>query len=363
MRHAAHGAKKAKRQNDSLLSLFATSTGSHGKSRSAVGSVAGSAVGAVATNPASVAGSAVSPVVSSVTSAVASEIQGVFPLTRREIRLAHLASVRHKRLVVSATVAAMFASVVAIMYANDSSYSSFAKSQDLNSTYENNAENASNASNANASKYSDPVAVSRSYDRSALNNNYQNPNSNSNADKHAVAVESLSTASSHQSKWNLDSTDDFDVSELSRSIARNPQVALFMDDDAGKLPKGFNPNHESGDVGNAYEFSQCTWWVYIRRHQLGLPVGSRMGDGAMWAYSASRLGYWVDNSARHKGDIMVFAPGQAGSNIVYGHVAIVEKINPDGSIETSECSVELNGRTISRKFAAKDLKNFKFIHY
>lgn len=356
MRHAAHGAKKAKRQNDSLLSLFATSNGSHGKSRSAVGAVAGSAV---ATNPASVASFAVSPVVSS----VASEIQGAFPLTRREIRLAHLASVRHKRLVVSATVAAMFASVVAIMYANDSSYSSFAKSQDLNSTYENNAENASNASNANASKYSDPVAVSRSYDRSALNNNYQNPNSNSNADKHAVAVESLSTASSHQSKWNLDSTDDFDVSELSRSIARNPQVALFMDDDAGKLPKGFNPNHDSGDVGNAYEFSQCTWWVYIRRHQLGLPVGSRMGDGAMWAYSASRLGYWVDNSARHKGDIMVFAPGQAGSNIVYGHVAIVEKINPDGSIETSECSAELNGRTISRKFAAKDLKNFKFIHY
>ena len=348
MRHAAHGAKKAKQQNDSLLSLFATSTGSHGKSRSAVGAVAGSAV---------------SPVVSSVTSAVASEIQGAFPLTRREIRLAHLASVRHKRLVVSATVAAMFASVVAIMYANDSSYSSFAKSQDLNSTYENNAENASNTSNANASKYSDSVAVSRSYDRSALNNNYQNPNSNSNVDKHAVAVESLSTASSHQSKWNLDSTDDFDVSELSRSIARNPQVALFMDDDAGKLPKGFNPNHDSGDVGNAYEFSQCTWWVYIRRHQLGLPVGSRMGDGAMWAYSASRLGYWVDNSARHKGDIMVFAPGQAGSNIVYGHVAIVEKINPDGSIETSECSAELNGRTISRKFAAKDLKNFKFIHY
>lgn len=341
MRHAAHGAKKAKRQNDSLLSLFATSTGSHGKSRSAVSAVAGSAVG-------SAVGSA------------ASEIQGAFPLTRREIRLAHLASIRHKRLVVSATVAAMFASVVAIVYANDSSYSSFAKSQALNSTYENNAENASNAS---ASKYSDPVAVSRSYDRSALNNNYQNPNSNSNVDKHAVAIESLSTASSHQSKWNLDSTDDFDVSELSRSIARNPQVALFMDEDAGKLPKGFNPNHESGDVGNAYEFSQCTWWVYIRRHQLGLPVGSRMGDGAMWAYSASRLGYWVDNSARHKGDIMVFAPGQAGSSIVYGHVAIVEKINPDGSIETSECSAELNGRTISRKFAAKDLKNFKFIHY
>lgn len=344
MRHAAHGAKKAKRQNDSLLSLFATSTGSHGKSRSAVSAVAGSAVGSVGSDVCAAVG----------------EIQGAFPLTRREIRLAHLASLRHKRLVVSATVAAMFASVVAIVYANDSSYSSFAKSQALNSTYENNAEN---ASNANASKYSDPVAVSRSYDRSALNNNYQNPNSNSNADKHAVAIESLSTASSHQSKWNLDSTDDFDVSELSRSIARNPQVALFMDEDTGKLPKGFNPNHESGDVGNAYEFSQCTWWVYIRRHQLGLPVGSRMGDGAMWAYSASRLGYWVDSSARHKGDIMVFAPGQAGSSIVYGHVAIVEKINPDGSIETSECSSELNGRTISRKFAAKDLKNFKFIHY
>lgn len=43
---------------------------------------------------------------------------------------------------------------------------------------------------------------------------------------------------------------------------------------------GFDPNHVTGDVGNAYAFSQCTWWAYVRRHQLGLPVGSHMGNGA-----------------------------------------------------------------------------------
>ena len=83
-----------------------------------------------------------------------------------------------------------------------------------------------------------------------------------------------------------------------------------MDQDSSALPANFNPNHATGDVGNAYEFSQCTWWVYVRRHQLGLPAGSHMGNGCQWADSARALGYWVDNTPRHVGDIIVFAAGR-----------------------------------------------------
>ncbi|WP_418969013.1 CHAP domain-containing protein [Alloscardovia omnicolens] len=119
------------------------------------------------------------------------------------------------------------------------------------------------------------------------------------------------------------------------------------------------PQHPTGDTGNAYPFSQCTWWAYIRRHQLGLPVGSYFGNGGQWANSARALGYSVDNVPQ-VGDIMVFQPGQEGSDSFYGHVAIVEKVNPDGSVVTSESGAVMNGRTYTRTIS--NTSRFQFIH-
>lgn len=107
-------------------------------------------------------------------------------------------------------------------------------------------------------------------------------------------------------------------------------------------------HHPSGDVGNAYPFSQCTWWCYIRRHQLGLPCASYFGNGCQWAASARRLGYVVNNTPS-VGAIAVFQPGQDGAVYPYGHVAIVEAINPDGSITISECNAWNNGRIDTRR--------------
>ncbi len=101
--------------------------------------------------------------------------------------------------------------------------------------------------------------------------------------------------------------------------------------------------HPTGDVGNCYPFSQCTWWAYIRRHQLGLPCGSYFGNGGQWANSARRLGYQV-NHTPSVGAIAVFAPGQDGASPIYGHVAIVERVEPDGSIITSNCGAVMDGR-------------------
>lgn len=161
-------------------------------------------------------------------------------------------------------------------------------------------------------------------------------------------------------KWELDG---IDVDSLVRWKADNHLVAQIMDQDGNLVPAGFNPNHATGDSGLAYDFSQCTWWVYLRRKQLGLPVGSYFGNGCQWADSARRLGYWVDNTPRHEGDIMVFAAGQADSDGYYGHVAVVEKINADGSITTSECGASFNGQPFSRTFGADEVGNFQYIHY
>ncbi|WP_314688362.1 CHAP domain-containing protein [uncultured Bifidobacterium sp.] len=177
---------------------------------------------------------------------------------------------------------------------------------------------------------------------------------------------SLSTSSSGAAAkgWNLgESNTSIDVDRLSAPASSNAVVSRLLAQDVDILPEGFDSDHASGDVGNAYSYSQCTWWVYVRRHQLGLPVGSHLGNGRQWATSAAALGYWVDSTPRHKGDIMVFAAGQDGASAVYGHVAIVEKINADGSIVTSESGESYHGKTFSRTFTAAQASAFRYIHY
>lgn len=169
-------------------------------------------------------------------------------------------------------------------------------------------------------------------------------------------------ATSNEGSWTMgEASTSFDAGQMSRSLAANPNVAKLIDGDRALLPEGFDPNHDTGDTGNAYAFSQCTWWAYVRRHQLGLPVGSYFGNGQQWADSARAHGYWVDSTPRHVGDIMVFRAGQEGSSPIYGHVAIVEAINPDGSITTSECGASYNGKTFSRTFT--NVGDFQYIHY
>ena len=47
--------------------------------------------------------------------------------------------------------------------------------------------------------------------------------------------------------------------KLTAISADNPVVkSLINGRDEGQTPDGFNPNHATGDTGNAYEFSQCT---------------------------------------------------------------------------------------------------------
>lgn len=159
-------------------------------------------------------------------------------------------------------------------------------------------------------------------------------------------------------------SDKVDAARLTAIPASNATVKTWVNGpDKNLIPIGFQPDHATGDTGLAYSFSQCTWWAYTRRHQLGLPVGSHFGNGAQWADSARRLGYWVDSTPRHEGDAIVFQRGQYGSSPVYGHVGIVEHINADGSIVTSECGAALNGRPVSRTFTAAQAATLQFIHY
>ena len=122
----------------------------------------------------------------------------------------------------------------------------------------------------------------------------------------------------------------------------------------------FNGSDGPDNVCQAYPDGQCTWWAYVRRAQLGLPVGSHLGDGGMWADSAKALGYWVDDTPR-QGDVIVFSPAQV--NNAWGHVAIVEKVNGDGSIEISEANVNGQVGPFRRTIEAKQTHAYQYIHY
>ncbi len=417
MKRAAHGAPKAKGRSYSPLSLFVAQHGEHGahgshsertsshSSRTSRGDHGLHGARSYQTNRNSerlAALSASNGAVVEVSDAVAERLQEIMPQSRREIRLSRLANERRRRLLVSTSMIAMIGAVAATMSltkintfdsraaelesgitsVDDSSALNVSRSSQRTSLDSqdsmdaiNNAvdsiENASGSGSGDASHAAHAAHAARAdYDANTNNSGAYASSGISGllgiSTARSAASSRPGTASVTSSKsdsWKLGADSGFNIAEMSRSAADNPKVALLMDKDFDVLPKGFNPNHATGDTGNAYEFSQCTWWVYVRRSQLGLPVGSHFGNGNMWADSARGLGYWVDRTPRHVGDIMVFRAGQAGSDPFYGHVAIVEKINPDGSIETSESGASLRGKTFSRKFDAKQLSQYQFIHY
>ena len=333
MRHAAHQAANNSRQYiRTSRSLFSTGSGAHSAKAMRMAQMTQS-----------------NGAVLGLDQAVVERLNEVAPQTRRALREAARAAERRSHILTSASLAALVgtaATAVALAGPDDIKGSILADT----------------ATTTTQLKRITTDVVSRSENRTPLSALSDGAVTDTAAASQETAASTDTAQISSEGEWQATGdASQLDVNQMSRSLANNPQVAALMDQDYNVLPAGFNPNHATGDSGNAYSFSQCTWWVYVRRHELGLPVGSYMGNGNMWANSARALGYWVDNTPRHVGDIMVFAAGQAGADGYYGHVAIVEQINPDGSIVTSECGASMNGKTYSKTYT--NPSDFQFIHY
>jgi surface antigen len=93
-------------------------------------------------------------------------------------------------------------------------------------------------------------------------------------------------------------------------------------------------------VGNRYAWGNCTWYAYERRAQLGAPIGSFWGNASTWAYNARLAGIAVDGNPT-PGAIMANGGG-------YGHVAIVEAVNPGVSVTISEMNAYRFGGGFNR---------------
>lgn len=194
-------------------------------------------------------------------------------------------------------------------------------------------------------------------------------------------VKSGDTVESIASKYGTDKTrlilyNDLDVSGL------NPNTSIILP--SATLPSNERPGYVAPtvtytgyyagagagfggptwriQVGGAsnpyYAFGNCTAWAYVRRTQMGLPVGTHWGNASSWAYNARMDGYVV-NSVPSVGAII-----QNGGYL--GHVGIVESILANGDLSISEMNAYVSGGGFNivsgRIVPAGNVGQYLFIH-
>lgn len=89
----------------------------------------------------------------------------------------------------------------------------------------------------------------------------------------------------------------------------------------------------SGSTLGRFAYGQCTYWSDLRYHELTGYWVSWLGNAYEWANGAAGAG-WNVSSRPHVPSIIVLQSGVQGAG-GYGHVAVVESINADGSVHTS----------------------------
>lgn len=215
MRHAAH---KAARVSDERFSaakaLFTSSRGSHTAKAVRMVQLANGEGAVVGLDP-----------------AVAEKLNEVAPMTRRAMREAARAAERRSTIVTSASLAALVGTAATAVALTQQNSMNLLVADAATTTTQ-------------LKRVSDTSAASRSEERTALD---------------SLVDSSDASQTSNNGEWQLgDANTIADVSQLSKSKASNPNVAVLMDQDSESLPAGFDSEHATGDSGNAYEFSQCT---------------------------------------------------------------------------------------------------------
>ncbi|WP_411843432.1 LysM peptidoglycan-binding domain-containing protein [Salinicoccus sp. HZC-1] len=129
-----------------------------------------------------------------------------------------------------------------------------------------------------------------------------------------------------------------------------------------KTPSVSAPAPSSVSYGtNYYYWGDCTWYVFERRQQLGKPVGNNWGNASNWDNAARSQGYSVSSSP----SVGAILQANAWTNFAWGmgHVAIVERINSDGSILVSEMNFGSGqGVKTFRTISASQVSGHNFIH-
>lgn len=106
---------------------------------------------------------------------------------------------------------------------------------------------------------------------------------------------------------------------------------------------------------NYYSWGSCVYYAFNRRAQMNKPVSNQWGNAKYWASNARRAGYTVKRKPRY-GAVMV---SQAG---YYGHVAVVERVNKNGSYLVSEMNFPRLGVKTYRTLSKSQASSYQFIY-
>lgn len=115
----------------------------------------------------------------------------------------------------------------------------------------------------------------------------------------------------------------------------------------------------------SYAYQQCTWWAAYRRKMLGQPVDKQMGNGNQWASSAKTKGYKTGTSPR-LGAVISYPSGVLGASPAYGHVSVVEQIDPNGDIWVSQAGTgffSTYGGPVVSKISKRQLEENKTLTF
>lgn len=110
-------------------------------------------------------------------------------------------------------------------------------------------------------------------------------------------------------------------------------------------------------ANDLYAWGNCTWWVFIKRFEVGDPIPNTWGNATNWAYAAQLDGYTVDHHPT-PGSIMQIS----GVDYGLGHVAFVESVDSDGTWHISEMNVLGLDVVDNKAEPASAAANYRFIH-
>src|SRR5699024_3905288 len=126
-------------------------------------------------------------------------------------------------------------------------------------------------------------------------------------------------------------------------------------------PAAATPVSSASNGTNYYTWGSCAWYVFEKRSSMGMSVGYGWGDAKSWASNAQAAGYSVNNTPS-VGSIMQ-APAYTNRSYGQGHVAIVERVNGDGSILVSEMQFGGGlGDKSTRTISASNVSSHNLIH-
>jgi surface antigen len=167
------------------------------------------------------------------------------------------------------------------------------------------------------------------------------------------ALSVAKTVSSVNKRTNYLKSSAYKTSSRINTVAKSASVKISSSKNGSfkvknkKIPRSLSAvsNSAKNYVASVYgtnkgNLSQCTYYVTARRFDLGLKTFIRSARDA-WGYG-NYSGLSINNTAKI-GDVVCFKPGSTGVNEYWGHVAIVEAINKDGSILISESNYDGKG--------------------